>query len=129
MNKLWWLAEPAPKPGEGIKFVVQRDGLLVLIKNRRYFVHVLASPISVQRLKVVLYTWRNEEELYTNRVDLYDQEARQAYIREAARECKLRARTIERDPASFMKQIEQYRDAQIASAFDEKQRRGNTPLQ
>jgi hypothetical protein len=121
VSKLWWLAEPAPKRGEGIKFVIKHGGLLVLIKDRRYFVRAVASPVSAQRLELVLYAWRNEDGIYRERVDLYDREARQRYIQEAARECKVRARTIEKDLASLMKHFEEYRDAKIATAFNEKQ--------
>jgi hypothetical protein len=121
VSKLWWLVEPAPKRGEGIKFVIKRSGLLALIKDRRYFVRAVASPVSAQRLELVLYAWCNEEEIYTDRVDLYDREARRRYVREAACECKVRARTIEKDLASLMKHFEEYRDAKIATAFNEKQ--------
>ncbi|MGH9250399.1 MAG: hypothetical protein ACRD0W_12880, partial [Acidimicrobiales bacterium] len=56
-----WLREPAPRLEEGCKFVLKDQELLALIEDRRYRVRAVASPVSSERLELVLYVVRGQD--------------------------------------------------------------------
>lgn len=124
-DRPWWLSEPAPRPEEASKFVIRGDELLALIEDRRYRLRALASPIGPERLELVLYLVRGpdwDKAWHVERVDLYDPEQRQGFVRRAAAECKVETIAIERDLALLIPRFEQCRDALLQHAAEEKQR-------
>lgn len=123
----WWTTEPAPKPGEGIKLVSRRRDLLVMIEDRRYRVRGLASLISQQHLKLLLWLWMGEQRNYWDTVELHDPQQRRDFIVEAAAECKLPADLVERDLAFIVRECERLRDDMLQHAAEEKNR-SSTPL-
>jgi hypothetical protein len=124
-DRPWWLSEPAPRPEEGCKFIIRGDELLALIEDRRYRLRAVASPIGPERLELVLHLVRGpdwDRAWHVDRVDRYDPEERQRFVRRAAAECQVAPSAIEGDLALLIPRFEQYRDALLQHAAEEKQR-------
>jgi hypothetical protein len=107
----WWIAEPAPRPHEGIKSVLRGRHLLVLIENRRYRVRVQPDAASAQCLPAQLWLWRSDEHWHIDYFDLCDARAARAFIEEASRVCHYPAAAIEYDLAWLTRELTRQRDA------------------
>lgn len=117
----WWLAEPAPKPEEGYKFILRKREVLVMFEDRRYRVRPSARLIGPQTLKVLIWLWLARDRHHYEHIELYSREQRQAFIDSAAAECKIDPRLVEKDLRVIASYIEEAREGFLKDLAEKRQ--------